>query len=257
MEPSEYRAIAAVEDRHWWYAGMRRITETFIASLYPGRTDLRILDAGCGTGGAMTYLARFGHVTGCDVSPLALSLCRARGLSSLGQASVMALPFAPATFDLVTSFDVLYHRAVGDYRAALRDFHRVLRPGGRVLLRLPAYDWLRGGHDVVIHTVRRFTTSEIADSLHETGFAIERLTYANTLLFPLALGKRLAERLTPGDPPARSDVAPNPAWLDALLVRPLAAEATWLRRGRLPLGLTVVAVGRKPSVLSVVQSDCV
>ncbi len=245
MDPSEYRAIYTVEERHWWYAGMRAITEALVETLYPGRTDLRILDAGCGTGGAMTYLSRFGRVTGCDVSSLALSFCQARGLSSLGQASVTALPFAPATFDLVTSFDVLYHRAVGDYCDALRDFRRVLRPGGRVLLRLPAYDWLRGGHDVVIHTARRFTSAEIGNSLHETGFAVERLTYANTLLFPLALAKRLLEGATPGGPPARSDVAPNPGWFDALVSYPLRAEAAWLRRGALPFGLTVVAVGKR------------
>jgi SAM-dependent methyltransferase len=157
---------------------------------------------------------------------------------------VTALPFAPATFDLVTSFDVLYHRAVGDYRTALRDFRRVLRPGGRVLLRLPAHDWLRGSHDAVIHTARRFTTQQVAQSLREADFAVERLSYANTLLFPLALAKRLLERTTPGEPPKRSDVAPNPPWLDATLARPLLAEAAWLRRRALPVGLTVVAVGR-------------
>lgn len=245
MEPSEYRAIHAVEERHWWYIGMRAITEGLVETLYPGRNDLRILDAGCGTGGAMAYLSRFGAVTGCDVSSLALGFCRARGLTSLGQASVTALPFPAATFDLVTSFDVLYHRAVGDTLAALRDFRRVLRPGGRVLLRLPAFDWLRGGHDVVIHTERRFTTHEVAASLHESGFIVERLSYANTLLFPLAAAKRLLERAAPGGPVARSDVAHNPAWLDIVLSQPLRAEAAWLRRRGLPVGLTVVAVGRK------------
>ena len=244
MEPSEYRAIYAVEDRHWWYVGMRAITEALVETLYPERTDLRILDAGCGTGAAAAYLSRFGAVTGCDVSSLALEFCLARGLTSLGQASVTALPFPAATFDLVTSFDVLYHRAVGDYRTALRDFRRVLRPGGRVLLRLPAHDWLRGSHDAVIHTARRFTTQQVAQSLREADFAVERLSYANTLLFPLALAKRLLERTTPGEPPERSDVAPNPPWLDATLARPLLAEAAWLRRRALPVGLTVVAVGR-------------
>ncbi|HOU40001.1 MAG TPA: class I SAM-dependent methyltransferase, partial [Promineifilum sp.] len=172
MEPSEYRAIHRVEDRHWWYAGMRAITAALMESLYTGRRDLRILDAGCGTGGAMSYLTRFGQVTGCDLSALALELARTRGLAALGQASVMALPFAPATFDLVTSFDVLYHRAVDEPHAALRQFHRVLRPGGRVLLRLPAYNWLRGGHDVVTHTARRFTTGDVAEALGGAGFSV-------------------------------------------------------------------------------------
>jgi len=244
MEPSEYHAIHRVEDHHWWYTGMRAITTALLESIYPDRRDLRILDAGCGTGGAMTYLARFGHVTGCDVSALALELGRTRGLASLGQASVTALPFAPASFDLVTSFDVLYHRAVGDPRVALRQFRRVLRPGGRVLLRLPALDWLRGGHDVVIHTARRFTTGGVAEALGDAGFAVERLTYANSLLFPLAVARRLLDRVTPGELPARSDVTRHPAWLDTLLRQPLALEARWLRRRRLAWGLTVVAVGR-------------
>jgi SAM-dependent methyltransferase len=244
MEPSEYRAIYTVEDRHWWYAGMARISRTLLTAAYPDRRDLRILDAGCGTGGALDFLAHFGAVTGSDISPLALAYSRARGHAALNQASVTALPYAAASFDLVTSFDVLYHRAVGDPRLALGEFRRVLSPGGRVLLRLPAYDWLRGGHDAVVHTARRFTTTTLGASLRETGFAIERLTYANTLLFPLAVAKRLLERLAPAAP-AHSDVATNPAWLDALLARPLAAEAAWLRRRDLPLGLSVVALARR------------
>jgi SAM-dependent methyltransferase len=245
MDPSEYRTIYAVEDRHWWYAGMRRITLALLDEVYGGRDDLRILDAGSGTGAAMRYLSRFGQVTGIDVSPLALDFCRARGLERLSQASVTALPFAAARFDLVTSFDVLYHRAVGDYRAALREFHRVLRPGGRVLLRLPAYDRLRGRHDAVIHTARRFTAGGLSESLRESGFAVERITYANTVLFPVALGKRLLEPLLPPGDPGRSDVTPNPPWLDGALSAVLGAEAVWLRRRDLPFGLTVVALGKK------------
>ena len=246
MEPSEYRAIYTVEDRHWWYAGMAHISRTLLAAAYPDRRDLRILDAGCGTGGALGFLSRFGAVTGSDISPLALTYSRARGHSALSQASVTALPYAAASFDLVTSFDVLYHHAVGDPRLALGEFRRVLRPGGRVLLRLPAYDWLRGGHDAIVHTARRFTTATLGESLREAGFVIERLTYANTLLFPLAAAKRLLERLAP-HASVTSDVAANPAWLDAALTRPLAAEAAWLRTRDLPFGLSVVALARKGS----------
>lgn len=245
MNPSEYQTIYAVEDRHWWYTGMRRITLALLDETYGGRANLNILDAGSGTGAAMNYLARFGRVAGIDLSPLALEFCRERGLARLGRASVTALPFAAASFELVTSFDVLYHRAVGDYRDALREFHRVLRPGGRVLLRLPAYDRLRGRHDIAIHTARRFTTTDLSQSLREMGFAVERLTYANTLLFPLAFAKRLLEPLLPPGDPDRSDIAPNPAWLDDTLAAVLGAEAAWLRRRDLPLGLSVVALGRK------------
>ena len=245
MDPSEYQTIYTVEDRHWWYTGMRRITLALLDEAYGPRADLDILDAGSGAGAALGYLARFGRVTGIDYSPLALHFCHARAHSRLAQASVTALPFAPASFDLVTSFDVLYHRAVGDPGDALRDFHRVLRPGGRVLLRLPAYDWLRGRHDTVIHTARRFTTSRLSDMLCENGFSIERLTYANTLLFPAAAAKRLLESLFPAPPPGHSDVAPNPPWLATPLPPVLGVEAAWLRRRDLPFGLSVIAVARK------------
>jgi SAM-dependent methyltransferase len=245
MNPAEYRTLYAVEDRHWWYAGMRQITIAVLEAAYPRRTDLRILDAGSGTGGAMVYLSRFGTVTGCDLSPLALGFCRERGLERTAQASVTTLPYASGTFDLVTSFDVLYHQAVGDYQAALREFQRVLVPGGRVLLRLPAYDWLRGRHDEVIHTARRFTVPQVIDSLREAGLAVERAGYANTLLFPLAMAKRLLERVRPPPDTGHSDIAPNQPWVDALLTPVLSAEAAWLRRRELPLGLTVLAMGRK------------
>jgi len=244
MKPSEYDTMFAVEDRHWWYTGMQQITMALLAQLYPARRDLEILDAGCGTGAALRYLSRFGRVTGCDFSELALSYCRQRGLTQLSQASVSNLPFEAAAFDLVTSFDVLYHRAVADEFAALRDFWRVLRPGGCVLLRLPAYDWLRGHHDEIIHTERRFDASGVRRLINAAQFETEKLTYANTLLFPLAVAKRLAERLRPPDG-EHSDIKDNPAWQDELLGRVLGMEAAWLKKHNLPFGLSIIAVARK------------
>lgn len=245
MEPSEYRTIFAVEDRHWWYVGMRRITLALLEETYGDRAGLDILDAGSGTGGAMAYLSRFGRVTGVDYSALALELGRRRGLTRLSRASVTALPFAAGSFDLVTSFDVLYHRDVGDPAGALAQFHRALRPGGRVLLRLPAYDRLRGRHDDVIHTARRFTAGQVAELLGRAGFTVERLTYADTILFPFAAAKRLLDPLLSPGKPTHSDIRPNPAWVDTALAAVLGAEARLLRRHRLPFGLTVVALGRK------------
>jgi ubiquinone/menaquinone biosynthesis C-methylase UbiE len=192
----------------------------------------------------MGYLSRFGLVTGVDLSVLALRFCQQRELVSLNQAAVTSLPFDDACFDLVTSFDVLYHRDVGDYHRALKEFYRVLRPGGHVFLRLPAYNWLRGRHDEIIHTAHRFTTTEMHRALTARGFTVVKLSYANTLLFPLALGKRLLEKVLPFK--AISDLQDFPPWQDALLAQFLFAEAYWLVDHSLPFGLTVVAVGRKP-----------
>lgn len=243
MDTQEYEVLYNVEDTHWWYVGMRRLSTTLLERFYPGRTDLRILDAGCGTGGAMVYLARFGEVTGIDLSPYALAFSRQRNQSQLGQATVTRLPFADGLFDLITSFDVLYHRAVGDYRHALAEFWRTLSLGGRIFLRLPAYNWLRRHHDQAVHTVHRFTASELRAALPAMGFTVEKLSYANTLLFPLVLGKRLTEAILP--PRGGSDVYPNPPWQDRLLAPFLFAEARWLRSRALPFGLTVIAIGRK------------
>jgi len=143
------------------------------------------------------YLSPYGLVTGCDVASIALHYSRKRGLERLCQASVTCLPFCSDWFDLVTSFDVLYHRAVADYPRALVEFSRVLRPGGRILLRLPAYDWLRGRHDKAVQTAHRFTARELHSALVASGFVVEKLSYANTLLFALALTKRLLKEFYP------------------------------------------------------------
>src|SRR5688572_28801414 len=122
-----------VEDSMWWYVGMRRIGEALLdGRLQPG---LRILDAGAGTGGNLRWLGRFGTAFGVDLAPEALHFCRERGLTTVARASVTDLPYRDSTFDLVTSFDVIYHLGVADDVAALREAARVLKPHGTLLVR--------------------------------------------------------------------------------------------------------------------------
>ncbi len=244
MEPSEYQMMYEVEDRHWWYVGMQRLTTQLLHQVYGDQPDLAILDAGCGTGAAATHLSSFGSVTGLDFSPLALGFCQQRGLRHLSRGTITRLPFPDASFDLVTSFDVLYHKAVGAYQSALSEFHRVLKPRGRVLLRLPAYNWLRGHHDEVIHTEHRFTAGELRQALAMAGFYNEKITYANSLLFPAAAGKRLLDRFLPSNH-TQSDVKPNPPWPDKLLAGVLSLKAQWLTHFNLPFGLSVITLSRK------------
>lgn len=234
-----------VEERHWWYGGMASITRRLLDRWYVADSSLRILDAGCGTGAALTtYLAEYGAATGMDFSPIALHFCRLRKCERLARASVAELPFSAESFDLVTSFDVLYERAVPSDRGALDEFYRVLAPGGRVLLRLPAYDWLRGQHDEAVHTARRYTCGQVAELLRRSGFVVEHLSYANMLLFPIALVKRLAEKVRPPRRP-HSDLTRSVGPFNGILGFVLAMEAPLVARGGLPFGLSVVAVGRK------------
>ncbi|MBI5952816.1 MAG: class I SAM-dependent methyltransferase [Chloroflexi bacterium] len=246
MEPQEYELMFEVETAHWWYLGMEKITRAILDQWHSAKPNSTVLDAGCGTGAAMsTYLADYGDVTGIDVSPLALGFCRKRNLTSLGLASVSYIPFPPASFDLVTSFDVLYEQAVPNDLAALTEFRRVLRPNGLTLLRLPAYNWLRGQHDLTIHTARRYTVPQVTRLLEDSGFQPVRVTYANTFLFPLALAKRLLERIFP-PAPASSDLSVNVGRLNGLFKHILASEAFFVSRIGLPFGLSVIALARKP-----------
>jgi SAM-dependent methyltransferase len=246
MERSEYEVMAAVEDRHWWYGGMRALAAALLDSVYIGRQDLRILDAGCGTGANVRFLRRYGRVVGIDLAAEALTLGCRRVSGVLVRGSVLALPFADATFDLVTSFDVLYHQAVPDEGPALRETGRVLRPGGRLLIRLPAYEFLRGKHDRAVHTRRRYTAGQALALLQAHGFAIERCSYVNSLLFPLPLAQRLLERALPLLERDGSDLAMPPPLLNELLRWPLAAEAAWLAQGRsFPFGLSILCLARR------------
>jgi SAM-dependent methyltransferase len=245
LDPREYERIFQVEDHHWWYRGMEAITRAMLARWYRIPSRLFILDAGCGTGAAAsTFLADYGTVTGIDIHPLALKFSRKRNLSRLACASVSALPFDSSQFDLITSFDVLYERAVADDLAALREFVRVLVPGGRVFLRLPAYDWLRGQHDKVVHTNKRYTANRVEHLLAESGLSVERVSFANMFLFPVALLKRLGERLFPiGE--ENSDLDLNIGLLNGILLKILSSEAPLVATRGLPFGLSVVAVARK------------
>ena len=238
--------MADVEGHHWWYGGMRAIAASMIDAAYAGRRDLDILDAGCGSGGNAQFLGRYGSVTGIDLAAEALALGRASVRGGLAQASVLALPCADASFDLVTSFDVLYHRAVPDERTALCEAWRVLRPGGRLLLRLPAYQFLLRRHDREVHTRRRYTSGHVRVLVQASGYAIERCTYINTLLFPLAVAQQLAERALPRFAPHGSTLLPPSAALNEALRWPLAAEAAWVAGGRsFPFGLSVLCLARK------------
>ena len=246
MEPSEYERIYQAETQHWWYLGMEAITRAILNRYIDPSTGLKILDAGCGTGAAMlTYLADYGAVAGFDISPLALKFCRARNLTPLALASVMEIPFQSDNFDLLTSFDVLYERNVTLDVAALAEFFRVLRPGGLLLLRLPAYNWLRGQHDRSIHTARRYTSAQVAQLLTGSGFCPLHITYANTFLFPLAVAKRLLEHLWPPAPDS-SDLSVDVGIFNGLFKQILSSEAPLAARRRLPFGLSVIALGQKP-----------
>jgi SAM-dependent methyltransferase len=245
MKPEEYDMMYRVEDSHWWYKGMEGITCAVLDRWYSKDRSLRILDAGCGTGAAAaSYLADYGRVTGFDAAAPALRYCSLRRIRLLARASVGSIPFQNAFFDLVTSFDVLSESWVSNDLAALREFYRVLTPGGRLLLRLPALKWLRGQHDRAVNVSHRYNRREVIEKLECSGFTVQLISYANTLLFPLVWMKRWGERIfSSQDHGSDLTVSVGPA--NKFLAAVLACEAPVIARSRLPIGVSVIAVGQK------------
>ena len=245
MDPKEYKVMYQVEDSHWWYNGLEAITRKCLERHYPRGGKLRILDAGCGTGAVMGYLADYGTVVGLDFSADALQFCRVRQRERLTRASVISLPYPDKTFDLVASFDVVCSLRAEEDMLSLREFARVMVPGGSVILRLPATPWLHGQHDEAVDIHRRYTARQVNAELRTVGLEPEHISYANTFLFPLAVVKRFSERLFP--PQNGSDLTLGMGPFNGLFRLVLASEAPLVARHGLPFGLTVVALARKPS----------
>jgi SAM-dependent methyltransferase len=254
MEPEEFARLYALEETFWWFEGMRRITAALLDPVCPPGPDRTILDAGCGTGWNLRWLRRYaggGRVVGIDVDPVAVELSRKRQREDIIQASVLHLPFSESTFDLVTSFDVL-PQLPGEASdvLAVREMGRVLRPGGFLVVRGAAYEWLRSSHDEALATHRRYRLRTLIERLTSTGLNVVRATYANAVLLPAAvLHRLLLQRL--GFTASGSDVRPLPsglAWLEGTLEAILRFEAGLLRtdRVRFPFGLSAICVARKP-----------
>lgn len=254
MQAEDYAYLYDLEREFWWFAGMREITAALLdTACVPGAADRRILDAGCGTGGNLAWLARYagtGSVAGVDLIETALGFCRANGHKLLAQATATDLPFTDSVFDLVTSFDVLVQIPGEESDArAIEEMRRVLLPGGIAFVRVAAYSWMRSGHDEALGTQRRYTLSELTEKMRRAGFGILRATYANTLLFPLAALRRLALKRI-GVVDSGSDVKPLPtqlAWLNSPLAATLRAEARWLAnpKASLPYGLSAICIAEK------------
>jgi len=240
MEPEQYEALAHLEDRHWFFRGQWSIARRLIEAQLPAG-PLRILDAGCGTGGTSRRLSSLGTVFGVDASADALARAEHRQLP-LARASIDALPFADATFDLVTSFDVLYHRRVRDDARALDELRRVLKPSGLLFIRVPALSWLAGAHDRAVHTRHRYTRGELVRKLRDAGFVSPRASYANLALLPLVFAKRTLDAVLPPS----ADLSVPPAIVNRLLEGVLSLEARIIPSLRLPLGVSVVATARRP-----------
>lgn len=242
MEDHFYKEYNAIEDRHWWFVGRREILLDQLSRRLDGRAGLRLLDFGCGTGTMALHLARFGEVHAVDRDEQAVAYCRERGVPRVEQLEDDGLPFDDASFDVVTTFDVLEH--IDDDLAAMTELRRVLKPGGTLLCAVPAFPFLWGAQDEISHHFRRYVRPQLVARLEDAGFDVLRSSYFNSLLFPPIAAIRVLRRALPKgrDEAVESDFGTGPAALNGLLGRLFAAERSLLARGDLPAGVSLFAL---------------
>jgi ubiquinone/menaquinone biosynthesis C-methylase UbiE len=239
------QATARAERDHFWFKGFRRFMAPLVREAARGRSHPRLLDCGCGTGHNLLWLREYGEATGIDLTWSGLSFARSGGERRIAQATAASLPFPDATFDVVTSFDVIY--ALDDVVevAAVAEMFRVLRPGGFLVLNVAAMDLLKGNHSVLAHEVRRYSRASLSDRLTRAGFDIRRMSYTNATILPIVAGVRLLQRVS-GHEESNQEISIPPAPINAALTAALAIEAGLLRVVNMPFGSSLMALAQRP-----------
>ncbi len=246
MKSDFYGIYASAEERHWWFLWRGEMIESLVRSLSPA-PKTNILDVGCGTGMMVEGLGGYGRVVGIELASEALVYCKRRGIPAV-QGTALSLPIRANAGEIITSLDLIEH--VDDDVAALREIHRVLKPGGVVIITVPAFQILWSSHDEVNLHRRRYSTRQLRTAVEAAGFETIRLTYTNTMLFLPVLAFRLLKKTfrrgANGSTASEADIGHVSAPVNWLLLRLLRAETWAFGKMKRPFGVSILMVARKP-----------
>jgi SAM-dependent methyltransferase len=243
MDRVIYDRMAAHDSTHWWYRARRDILADYITRYAALPADARILEIGCGTGHNLPMLAAFGEVDAIEIDEAARDIASARLGKAVGEAPLPELPGVPeARYDLIAVLDVVEH--IEDDVAALAGMARRLKPGGKILVTVPAHQWMWSAHDVVNHHHRRYSKATLAKAVADAGLTHNGLRYFNSLLFPAALAARVVGKLTGKDD---SDDSPPAKPLNLAFEKIFALERHLVGRMPLPPGLSLITLLSRPA----------
>ena len=241
MDRRVYDRMAEHDSTHWWYRARREVLSDYITRYAGLPGDARILEIGCGTGHNLPMLARFGEVDAIEIDPAARAVAARRLGKPVGDAPLPELPgVARGAYDMIAVLDVVEH--IEDDVAALRAMADCLKPGGRILIAVPAHPWMWSAHDVVNHHHRRYTKGTLAKAIADAGLRSRKMRWMNSLLFPLAAAARVAGRITGRDD---SDDSPPAKPLNTLFERVFRLERHLVGRVPMTPGVSIVTLAER------------
>ncbi len=238
MDRIVYDRMAEHDSTHWWYTARRDILHDYVARYAGLPKDARILEIGCGTGHNLPMLMQFGSVDAIEIDPAARDIASKRLGKPVGAAPLPELTGVErGAYDMIAVLDVVEH--IQDDVAALQAMRECLKPGGKILIAVPAHQWMWSAHDVVNHHHRRYSKTTLIAAIQAAGMKPTKLGYFNSLLFPLAAAARVAGRMTGRDD---SDDSPPPGPVNKLFEAIFRAERHLVGRVPMTPGVSILTL---------------
>jgi SAM-dependent methyltransferase len=242
MERTVYHRLDQLEGNHWWFVARRKILNSVLKQFAPKQAELRVLEAGCGTGGNLHMLSSFGKLDAFELDDEARAIAKSKLPMEIKSGMLPdQIPYPQGKFDVVVAFDVIEH--VEKDIESLASLAKQLAPGGRLVMTVPALPWLWSKHDETHHHFRRYTSKHLNETLLKAGLKPVRISYFNTLLFPLIAGLRLARKMF-GLKETADDAMPSRP-VNGILKSIFGFESNWVGRVSMPFGVSLLAVAER------------